>query len=367
MPERHVDDDLSAFCQGELDEPRRAAVAAHLAACPRCRGAHEEIRTGIEMAGLLSQVEAPAELWHGIEAALDRPDRRAAAAAPRRTWRELFGMPVVRWAAAAAAVVVIVGLALRSRPVPGREAWSVTALAGAPAVGAKALSGTGLLAVGAELRTDAVSRAALRVADIGTLEVEPSTRLRLVETGVAAHRIALEEGTIHAVVNAPPRLFLVDTPSATAVDLGCAYTLAVGPDGGSLLSVATGWVALEDGGRQSLVPAGAACETRPAEGPGTPYFVDAPAALRAALRAYDFAAGGDDALAAVLAHARRRDALTLWHLLSRVAASGGVDRARVSDALAALVPMPDDVTREGVLALDAGMLTRWREAIALNW
>ena len=120
---------------------------------------------------------------------------------------------------------------------------------------------------------------------------------------------------------APPRLFFVDTPSAVAADLGCAYTLEVDDAGSSLLRVTSGWVALELKDRESIVPAGAACETRPGVGPGTPYFEDCAGDFRNALEKVDFHSSEierADALKVLLSQARPRDTLTLWHLLSRV-------------------------------------------------
>ena len=71
---------------------------------------------------------------------------------------------------------------------------------------------------------------------------------------------------------APPRLFFVDTPAGVAADLGCAYTLEVDDHGDGLLHVTSGWVALQLKDRESMVPAGASCATRPGVGPGTPFF-----------------------------------------------------------------------------------------------
>src|SRR6185436_16436187 len=119
-------------------------------------------------------------------------------------------------------------------------------------------------------------------------------------------------------------------------DLGCAYTLAVTDDGVGRLEVDTGWVAFEAQGHESFVPAGAACTTWPDVGPGTPFFADASPALRKALESLD--RGLDPtALATVLREARPRDGLTLWHLLTRVAAEA---RPVVHDRLAVLVPPP---------------------------
>ena len=119
--------------------------------------------------------------------------------------------------------------------------------------------------------------------------------------------------------------------------------------------------------RESFIPAGAACATRPKIGPGTPYFEDAPGPLRAALSKLDFEtntpAQRNAGLALVLFQSRKRDALTLWHLLARVSDS---ERGRVYDHLAALVPPPSGVTREGVFHLDQKMLDLWWNQLDLG-
>ena len=140
--------------------------------------------------------------------------------------------------------------------------------------------------------------------------------------------------------------------------------MTVDEAGVGLLRVTSGWASLEWSGRESLVPAGASCPTRPQVGPGTPSFDDAPELLRQALLAFDFADGGSGAVDAVLTAARERDTLTLWHLLTRVEPR---DRARVVDRMEALTPLPSGVTRDKALALDAETLKRWREELAWTW
>jgi hypothetical protein len=136
-------------------------------------------------------------------------------------------------------------------------------------------------------------------------------------------------------------------------------------EGGSgNLRVTAGWASLEWGSRESLVPAGASCETRPKVGPGTPAFDDASSALREALRVFDFEDGDARSLDVVFAESRVRDTLTLWHLLSRVE---GAERARVYDRIVALTPLPSGVTRDGALQLDPETLRRWREELAWTW
>jgi ferric-dicitrate binding protein FerR (iron transport regulator) len=273
-----------------------------------------------------------------------------------------------RWPLALAAGLALAAAAFwlwpRRSQEPPALGWEVARLAGAPSVGPGAAGPTGRLGVGQWLETDEASRARLQVPGIGFVEVEPRTRIGLLRTGSSEHRLALERGEVHALISAPPRLFFVETPSATAVDLGCAYDLIVDDAGRGRLHVRAGYVALESRGRESLVPAGAVCETRPGIGPGTPYSEQASEALRSALRRLDFESAGSEALEIVLAEAQERDTLTLWHLLARV---DGVQRGRVYDRMAGLAPPPDKVTRSGILQLDEQMLALWKEDLYAHW
>jgi hypothetical protein len=139
------------------------------------------------------------------------------------------------------------------------------------------------------------------------------------------------------------------------VDLGCEYTLDVNPSGDGLLKVSMGWVAFEFHGRESFIPEGAECATSRLRGPGLPFYSDAPEALRLAV------ARGD--AGAILAAARPRDALTLWHLLTRVPAA---ERAPVYDRFAQLVELPREVSREAVLRGDPKMIDLCWNALNLE-
>jgi FecR protein len=258
----------------------------------------------------------------------------------------------LRWSAvAAAAALVVTGAWLVSGGAP--EGWQV----------ARANEKPGRLTVGETLETGAGGHATVNVGDIGIVEVEANSRLRLERAGRKQQRMSLDHGLIHAFIWAPPRTFVVDTPSAVATDLGCFYTLGVDKDGSGLVSVQAGWVSFERNGRESFIPAGAACCTRPGIGPGTPYREQASPVLQRALQDFDFARGGDPALAIVLAQATKDDAFTLWHLLARC---DPAQRPRVYNALAALIPPPAGVTREGVTRGDGKMLDQWWNQLGLG-
>jgi len=289
---------------------------------------------------------------------------------PRKApWRIFATRRILAAVTALAAVVFVIVFARSS--LQRRASYPVVSLNGAPRIGAKQIEEAGRLSVGQWLETDASSRARISIGDIGQVEVDPNTRIGLTLARPTEHRLSLQRGVMHALIWAPPGRFYVATPSAVAADLGCAYTLEVDPNGAGLLTVTMGWVAFERDGREAFVPAGAQCATRPGVGPGTPYQEDASTNFRAALAQLDFQPAGKgsrfEALNSVLAEARQKDALTLWHLLF---SANEDERRLVYDRLAILVPPPGGVTRAGILGRNQGMLDLWWDALGLgdtNW
>lgn len=261
--------------------------------------------------------------------------------------------PLVRWTALAAAAAVIAAAGLLLTGVPGARntAWQVARLQGSASMGGKQVAVATALGAGQLLRTGRSSELTLQAEDVGKIDLGPDSELR----ASSGRKVLLQRGQLHAFIWAPPREFVVDTPSARAVDLGCEYTLNVDGTGNGRLHVELGWVAFEYEDHESFIPAGAECVTRKRQGPGIPFYADAPAPLRSSLAAFE--SGDAGALPAILNTARPRDALTLWHLLSRVRTS---ERGEVYDRFAQLVKLPPEVTRAAAVQGD-------RHALDLCW
>jgi FecR-like protein len=301
------------------------------------------------------------------------PAFRAPSVLSRRRASPAF---VIAVTVAAAAVVALVAVVYESRTAPvidfgGSSGFNVTTIAGAPTIASRPIGDRARLPLGRWIETDAAARAAIDIADIGRVELDPDSRLGLLSARPGDYRLHLVRGTLRARIWAPPGQFSVETPSSTTVDLGCAYTLTVGDDGAGLVRVTSGWVGFEWRGRESFIPAGAVCVTRPAMGPGTPYFDDVSDAFRSAIDVIDaghpLAPNGvaerRAAIDRVLREARDKDVVTLWHLLSRVHPD---ERDRVFDALAQRVPPPASVTRQGIRAGDSAMLDAWWDRLGLG-
>lgn len=295
---------------------------------------HDDFELKRKLDALPRAIEPPEDLWPSVRARL----RPHVATVPR--WRR---PQVLRLAAL---LVVFLGSAAWLAVSRHRAAtWTLSRGAGPPRV----------FHAGESLATGP-SPVRFAVGTIGTVDVEAGARVRLLESRATRHRLALDRGTIRAAVTAPPRLFIVETPSGTAVDLGCAYTLDVDSLGNSTIHVTLGWVSFEDHGRESLIPAGMRAAAAKGGAVGTPYRDDAPDSLRAALARFD-AAPSDGALAVVLASARRSDAVTLWHLVAR---TRDAQRDQVVARLLGLVPPPEGVAPEAILRND-------RAAMQLYW
>src|SRR4051812_16519321 len=327
------------------------------------RKALEEIRFGERLVSTLQQVEAPESIWKEIQAS----SKVNIASKQKLHWLDRLLATGFAFAS-----VLILSLFLHSH-APGGPAkeelpsWEVASVRGTPQIGSLHLTGTGRLRPGDSLQTDAHSEAEVRIADVGQLDLDPNSRIRLISSSSDQHRIALERGKMTARTWSPPRLFVVDTPSSTAVDLGCIYSCEVQHDGSTLLHVTLGLVALDFHGRETVVPAGAFCRTRPGGGVGTPYFDDSSESLQSALNYVDFGKDENERarqLDIVLREARPRDTLTLWHLIPRLREPL---RAATVDRMAALIPRPQNVSRDGVMRLNADMMDSWKAELERVW
>lgn len=282
--------------------------------------------------------------------------------------RRLAPAQKLAWALSMAATILLAACAAwYARGWLRHDSWTASEVVGSPQLNGHALRQNGHWRPGGLLETDTTSRAELQMRGMGQIEVEPNSQVALLEASADKQQFRLERGEIRAVVIAPPYVFLVHTPTAYAMDMGCAYTLHVDDDGTSLLRVTVGWVDLQHGWRQSLVPEGAAAESRPQIGPGAPYYEDASERFRQALEIVNFdesdAKARSAALTTVLSEARKRDAFTLLNLFKRVDAQ---DRGRIYDRLALLVPPPPGVTREDAVNHDSAKLGPWWELLGIG-
>jgi hypothetical protein len=235
-----------------------------------------------------------------------------------------------RWPFAVAAALIVCAILGAVRFYTPANRWRATESSGVADVPHS------ILRTGDVVRTERGS-VRLQSPAVGTIDLGANTTVRLIENRSRRHRLALAAGTIHAKTTSQPGVFVIDTPKARAIDLGCEYTLTVAPGGGGELHVIAGWVDLTHGYEQSLVPQGASALIESDGSLSVPVFDDAGPAFHEAVRKHD--------MPAIVAHARTRDAFTLLNLF-RLASPD--ERMLLYDRLNQLVPAPFSITREGV-------------------
>ncbi len=213
----------------------------------------------------------------------------------------------------------------------------------------------------------------LRIADIGSAELFPGTRIRLDQSQQTRRELYLERGRMHAKVNAPPRIFAVTTPSTGVTDLGCEYTIEIDDRGRGTIHVQSGQVELETSAHAVIVaPAGTIARLLERRAPSVPVAVSASAELRAAVLDHERGVAGS--LERVLQLAGSADAITLANLAVLVAADSSTqiscttpcsDRERVLDRLAEIAPPPQGITVHAALT-DPAVLQRWRDEVVVD-
>jgi hypothetical protein len=273
-----------------------------------------------------------------------------------RRWRWTYSL------AAAAVVFVAIGWAVSTWKWswPEGRAWTVNTWAGGRTSGTTT-GAPGRLAVGSALDLPETASARVDIARIGTMEIEGGARVMLRYTQGTRHRLTLERGTVRVRTWAPPGSVQFQTPAGEVIDMGCEFDLTAEP-ARTILRVRSGWVQLENGFAEVLIPAGASTEMRSDRAPGVAVYDDARPEFASAIRALETGAGDRSAhLGVVASSARARDVYTLLTLAARN--EPGSDR--LLTAAADLWPPPAGVTVSGILRGDRDALWRWRETLPL--
>ncbi len=327
--------------EGTLSEANSTILDSHLQACESCNKYLNDITALLgQISKLPNEIKPGKDLWTAIEAKINLTEQsniypigqQNNKADETFTYvKRRFGFRYIFTGLAAAIILfgIIFTISLFNKrgndnnlntgiDVNVGAFWKVSTLQGTPSVSGKPFFNTDSISEGQYITTDSVSKAELKVGDIGTIIIEPGSKVKLLKTAAGNSRLKLEYGSIDAKMNAPPKTFYVETVSATAVDLGCSYRLTIDTAGDGILFVRSGMVSLQSANRESLVPAGKYCITRKDFGPGTPFREGISPEMKKALMQFDFGECASSCIKTIVRNAQKSDAVTLINILPRV-------------------------------------------------
>ncbi|MFN0207897.1 MAG: FecR domain-containing protein [Planctomycetota bacterium] len=221
--------------------------------------------------------------------------------------------------------------------------------------------------VGSRLVCEDGGRARVRIVgsgditEVGEATIQGPGRLDLTHSTKELEKLYLHQGSMRAVISASAkaRLFQVETPAGTAVDLGCVYTMNVKDDGRTELSVDVGRVAFEIGGKNVYVWSGASCYADKTRGVTTPVDKGTTLAFKSAVESYELKKDGAT-VEELLNSANLRDAASLWHLLIHAPAGHS---EKIYNRLAELSAPPAGVSKETIVKKEPAALEAWRADI----
>lgn len=294
------------------------------------------------------------------------PRRAQATAAPRHARRPRRRTRIVL-AAAAALALCCIGLNAwyrhRLQWEPGRP-WQVVAQRGEVRIGGDGARGLDALSLQGVLQTGRDATVRLRAARIGEIALGEGSRLRLVETRTGRHRVQLQQGRMWARVWAPPGQFGVGVRGADVLDLGCEFIVESDAAGHGSLTVRSGWVQVDTGRDEVLVPEGATVRLRGDQAPGTPRDLRATPQFVAALDAVDARAAQIDPhgeeLRRLIAASRPGDAISLVSLVQR---NPRLAEGPLFERIVQLLPDAALVTRADLRAQGGAAIGPWWDAL----
>jgi len=187
----HLDYELSAYLDGELEAADRLRVEAHLAGCGDCRQVLDDLRQMVRRAGTLDDRPPERDLWPGIEASI--ASSSTADVVPLASRRRRIAFSVPQLAAAALALMAlstgIAAMAMRGTTIT--PAIGGPAETGIRAQGVSLPAPAGLASYDAAI-ADLQQAVAARRGELDTATVRViEQNLRVIDQAIAQARAAL--------------------------------------------------------------------------------------------------------------------------------------------------------------------------------
>ncbi|KAF0149935.1 MAG: hypothetical protein FD143_2659 [Ignavibacteria bacterium] len=210
------------------------------------------------------------------------------------------------------------------------------------------------------LSTDDESMAVVHIPLVGTMEVGNNSVLLLDRAKDGANKVTLKQGIINLINNRDMPDFSILVNGFEVISRGGKFEIENLSLLGAKLKVGYAFVEIEHNGTTYMVDENHTCILKKGFRPGTPVNSNSSDSMRAAVAAFDFEDGGEEAVAKIISFANEQDMLTLLALIPFVSQ---LQRQIIFQEISNRFPPPESVTRAGIIRLDKEMLYRWWQEI----
>ncbi|MCU0343671.1 MAG: RNA polymerase sigma factor [Ignavibacterium sp.] len=237
--------------------------------------------------------------------------------------------------------------------------WEVISLSGQPKADNSPMNKDDSFIAETTIETDENSSVTFSIPMMGRLLIDNSS---VVSRTKNSNEIKLDRGQIRKFEGDATEVLIVLTPLAKFTEFykGGAFRLYVDDNGNCKLIVESGWVIVNIKEFDSYVPKNFGCVISRGKY-AIPYPSDSSPQLISLLE--NFSGINDPSIGTILSLMTKKESLSLWHIIQLVSTE---NRSIAFDRLNELVPVPSGVTKEGILALNKGMLLDWRQEIELK-
>jgi len=237
--------------------------------------------------------------------------------------------------------------------------WSVSILSGFPKVNDVPASQYGALMNGEVIKTGESSSAKLVIQKGGTLKIYSNTSFKRLDDEYSG---VLRYGKIKVNTEGAREKLTLQIPSTIIKDLyiGSQYYVEVDDRGNSQISLKRGWLQIDSGDDEIIIPQKYKLNILNGFGAGVPYYRKAKPEYITLLDEYLFSGKKDVMLNAIIEASTEKETITLWNLLQRVNPG---QREMVYNKLLELAPHSNVLTKEDVLKLDPDKMQIWFDEI----
>ncbi len=204
--------------------------------------------------------------------------------------------------------------------------------------------------------TDANSGVVIAIPKLGRLSLEPLTEIKLVNDTENSSRVFLYKGKVKISTLIQNKQFSVETMNAAFTENLTDFSVEQLSSGITHVEINSGSLTISTLNQVFRLPGKYKCDILTKNSYNIPVHMDASVNFLYGLKEFELGNINIEILSRILDAASVKDIFSLWHLIKK---ANRIYRPIIFDRLNSLSPVPEKVTKEGVMQLNNEMMNTW--------